>query len=161
MKTNRVLLGIGLILAGLAWGTYRKGQELAGIFEKMIIGPNSLPKSLSVSGGRLKFNIDILFTNPSRADFSVSGYGVTLKRVMVYLKGEMIGVADVEISELEVPNYNTLVLPNVGIDIPLSTFVQNLSSLANVFATANLADLAFVGVVEVLGVEYEIGREAQ
>lgn len=159
MKTSSgLLIGGGLLIAGLAYGAWRKTQELSAIFEKMTIGPNSLPKRLKLNAQALTFEIDIIFTNPTRADFSLSGYLVTLKRVMVYYKGQLLGIAAVEITDLEVPNYNTLVLRNVRIAIPYNTILTNAESIMSQLTDLKIiSQLSFVGVVEALGVEYEIG----
>ena len=131
---------------------------LAAVFAKMTIAPNSLPKNFKISGQGITFDIDIILTNPTRADFSVSTYVATLKRILVYYKGELLGVAAVEISEIEVPNYNSLILKNVNISIPYGTVLLNQEQLRLEFANMTLFNhLSFSGVVEAMGTEYQIG----
>ncbi len=160
LTKNLILLG-GALIAGSFLIGLEKVSKLTAIFDKMTIKPNSLPRNVRASLSQIKFNIDIILSNPTKEDFAVSGYVATLSQVVVYYKGTFLGVAQVAIDQISVPAYQTLVLKNIEIVVATTTILNNVSTLATAMdnMTVNLLnDLEFVGVVEVLGSYYEIGN---
>lgn len=154
------MLGAGLILTGLLYGTYNRAKELAEIFSHMSISPASLPKNFKLKLTRIDFTIDIKLVNPTADDFAVSGYVATLKRVLVYYRGQLIGMANVNIDEISVPRQDTMILHDVPITLSTLDLAQNITALLpqlQNLSTSTLNDLSFTGVIEAMGREYEIG----
>lgn len=150
---KKVLLGAIAIIGLMAIYGYKKAQKLYAIFEKMTIEPNSVPKILDVNLKTIKFSIDIIMRNPTVEDFAVSGYIATLTKVKMFYNNIFIGVANVSIDEISVPQQGTLILHNIPITVPIT----NLLNEANNLIDFDINKLAFTGTIQVAGNEFEIG----
>ena len=161
-KATRTIAVIGLATAGLLYLGYRKTKRLKAIFEQMTIRPYGLPRNMKLSNWarEISFDIDFLLENPTGDDFAFTGYVAELKQVSVYYKGQYLGSARVAISELSVPAKDRLILHDVHIVIPTTTLLDDLAELGpqlNNLNAVTVNDLRFTGLIEVLGVNYEIG----
>lgn len=157
-STKKVLLVGGLFAAGLSVLAYNKAKNLSGIFDQMTIRPHGIPKNIKINLTQITFDIDIVLNNPTGQDFAVSGYVATLSQVMVYFKGKFLGVANVLIDDISVPRYDSLVLKNIPVTVATSTILSNIMTIYDQLqSTTAMSDIKFTAVVDVLGVNYEIG----
>lgn len=127
----------------------------------MTIKPNSLPKNIRFSNPNklgipqtMNFDIDILLKNPAYEDFAVTGYVATLVQVNAFFKNKYVGSADVFIDEISVPANDILILHDIPMSVNYLNALQNINDIENL----TINDFSFTGVIEVLGVKYEIGN---
>ncbi|HEX8269756.1 MAG TPA: hypothetical protein VF581_07680 [Flavobacterium sp.] len=156
---NVLIIGALILAGGVALG-YKKVSNLMAIFEKMTIEPYSVPRNIRATWTQIDFNMDIILKNPTTHPFAVTGYVATLKQIMVYYKGTFLGVANLHLTEIAVPAYGSLVLPNVNIVVGTASLLSNAAALIPEMQTMSMNqlynDLTFRGLVDVLGTQYEI-----
>lgn len=117
----------------------------------MTIAPAGV-RNIKVSLTSITFNLDVALKNPTGQDFAVSGYVATLKRIIINYKGQFLGVADVNIDEIGVPKFNTLVIRDLPVVVATSALLQNIMTITSL----DYKDLQITAVVEALGTEYTI-----
>jgi hypothetical protein len=150
---KKILVGVIAIVALLAIYGYKKATDLAAVFGKITIKPNSLPKAIKINLDTFSFTIDILMVNPSVDDFAVTGYIATLTKVKVFYKQKYLGEAAVNIYEISVPGKGQLVLHDIPVVLPIDNILSNATDFLNL----NMNDLTFTGIIDVAGNEFEIG----
>jgi hypothetical protein len=150
---KKILFGVIAIISLFAIYGYKKAKDMADIFAKITVKPNSLPKDVKINFNTISFTIDILMENPTVDDFAVTGYIATLSKVKVFYKQKYLGEAKVNIYEISVPGKGQLILHDIPVVLP----VDNILSNATDFLNLNINDLTFTGIIDVAGNEFEIG----
>lgn len=158
---RNILIG-GAILGTVMFLIAKDKIETAiDVFSKINIKPNGIPKNVSFSDPnaldipqKIHFTIDILLNNPAFQELSVSGFGVaSLKSIDIYFKDIQLGTANLQLDEIVVPAQSQTIIK----DIPFTGNTLSVLSNATAFANAKASDFKFTGIIEVLGIEYEIG----
>lgn len=161
-NTKKIVLAAILLLFGGIIIASEKVSKLVAIFQKMTIKPASLPKKVNFSNANdlgvpqnVSFLIDLKITNPDFESFSASGFGVAqLKSVDIYLKDVLIGTANINLDEIDIPAQSEYILK----DLPVNGNTLSILSNATAFSNLSLTDLKFIATIEVAGIEYEIGN---
>lgn len=154
-KAKKILLIVAVLAASIiAYGAY-KAWQLKAIFDQMTIKPGGLPKNIKASLTNMRFELDVVLSNPTAEKFALTGYVATLKKVMVKYKGVYLGQANVNIDEIIVPDNSTAIIPNVPIDVATTALLDNLMVFTS--GAFKLSDFEIKGEVEVLGKIYQIG----
>lgn len=161
MKTiHKVGIAAATVAVVLAIKAAERAKQLAAIFEKMTIKPYGLPRDVDLVGLKeLRFTTDIILTNPTVEDFSVSGYVAVLDKVIVEYRGEFLGSAKVEIEEISVPAKDTLILHDIRIVIATGVLLDNLVDLYDMLKSGggDWKDVTLKGLIDAPGGPYEIG----
>ena len=158
MTTKNILIIFGLLTGAVLAISYKKISNLQYAYGKIDITPFGLPKNIEIVNpfkpdGYAKFNIDVSIKNLSDEDFNLSGAGfATLKRLAFIYNGITVGVANVNISEIEVPALDEMIIPNVPVVVSAKNLFGNIANIKDM-----AAKFSIVGYVEVLGTEYLIG----
>ena len=153
MNLKKVLIASGIALAGMAFLGYQKVQNLKSVFDRMTIRPSGLSNIKVIGLSTLRFDLSIKITNPTNEAFSVSGISLaTFKRIMVYRKGEYLGMATINLGEIEIPAGQTIEIKNVPFEAATINVLKNLLTIESL----SIDQLTMVAVVEVLGTEYTI-----
>lgn len=149
---KNILIISGLLLAGSVILVKKKVEELQLTFDRMTMSLY-LVKNVRIGFKEIKFDLDVLLKNNTVLDFFVTGSAVaTLTRLQILYENNIIGMAHVNISEISVPAYQSIVLKNIPIVISTSNFINNLANIENL-----IKNFEIIGFVDVLGVEYQIG----
>lgn len=158
---KNILIAGALAIIGLTLLAKEKLDQTMATFGKIGILPNSLPKKIKFSDynaifipQKIDFNMDILIENPDTESLSVTGLGVAkLREVSIYFKNVLLGKTNVELDEINIPAQGRTILKDVAFTGNTLAIGQNLSAFSN----PQLADFKFLGTIEILGVDYEIG----
>ncbi len=153
MKAKTVFIGIGIAIAGLALVGYNKVKRLQAAFGQMSIVPSDI-SNLKVNGLlNLSFNLSFRITNPTNEDFTISGLGmVTLKRIVVYRKGQFLASADMSIDSIQIPPLKQVDIKHVPFNIATINLIQN----ALTWESFGIDELTIEAVVQVLNTDYII-----
>lgn len=157
-RTKKILLTSGLVIVGLSLLAYRKVTNWKYAFSNMNIEPFGWPKNVEVvrpldQDGHIKFNIDVALQNRSNEDFDVSGGVVaTLTKLAFIYNGVTVGVANVNITEIDVPALNERILKDIPVTVLTKPILANLANFNDLVEQFNI-----VGYVEIVGQQYLIG----
>ena len=156
MKTKTIVIAASLAVAGLIAIGYAKVKTLTAVFDKMTSWVSGI-SNFKVASGQATFNLNVTIKNPTDTDFTVSGlYVAKVKRVLVYMQGQYLATATVNMDAIDIPAYSQKEISN----IPFSTSIENtlVTVLSSVLGgqTLSLNNLTIVTVIEVLGQEYNI-----
>ena len=152
MKTRTILITAGAVIAGLALVGWQKIKTLKAVFDRMSIRPSGI--SAFVPGlVKITFRMSFKITNPTNEAFSVTGASIaTLKRIKAYYNGRFMGMADVNLTEIDIPSNSYVELKN----IPFTVATENLLDTILTVDEINLNNLTIHAIVEVFGNEYLI-----
>lgn len=158
---KKLLIAGTLTLIGLSLLAKEKFNQTYDTFMKIGILPFSLPKQIKFSENnaifipqKVSFNMDILIENPDTQDLSVSGLGVAkLREIQIYFKNVLLGTTNLELDQITVPAKGSTVLKNVAFTGNTLAIGQNIAAFAN----PKISDFKFLGTIEILGIDYEIG----
>jgi hypothetical protein len=161
MKTWKKIAVVGTVAIGaMGFFAFRKAQQIKQAFEKVTFSVGSL-SNFDISLQRVRFNVKLNLTNHSLTDFVISSFGsVKLQRIVALDKqGKVIGTAEIQnLSEIKVGGYNTVTLPEVTFNIPLSEALKIITTqeLSSLSPDAILKFMNFALVFDVKGnkVEY-------
>lgn len=153
MKTSHLIIGGVAVIGAVSYLGYKKVESLADTFDKMTIKPVGA-RNFKPSWGSLKFNLDVALHNPTAQDFAVNGMVATLKRLVMNYKGQFLGYADLNIDEISIPKFNTLVIRDLPITVGTGILIQNLLSVTSL----DFNDLQITAVIEALGSEFTISQ---
>lgn len=149
--TKKLLIGAGIFLTGLAvWGYYR-AKRLKAVFDAMTIKPVRIT-NLKVTLTSITFNLDILLQNNTTEDFNVRGYSASLRRVLIYYKGQFLGQAVANITAISIPKLNQLVIHNLPVQVATVNILSNIMTITEL----RVEDLTIIAEVEALGRTYMI-----
>jgi hypothetical protein len=146
MKRNvKIIIAISAFLALVVLYGYTKAKTLIDVFEKVTITPVDF-SNIDISLNRIGFNVNVLFENPTNEDFNVSGFGIAiLKTVNFYYNGIFIASSTINLSQINVPQNNSIVVSNIPVEVPLSVILQNAAIIQN-FNTNLVSASAIVSV---------------
>jgi hypothetical protein len=157
MKGKNIILPLAAILAFVLLYGYTKAKKLIGVFDKITIEPDKISFP-DLSWTRIKFNIDIMLTNPTQESFDVSGYGVAkLKKIHLFWKGTYIATSTVNLVEISIPSNNQLTIHDIPVEIPTKFILQNVKLIQSMFDDFDVKYLTTTGILEVAGNDIEIG----
>jgi hypothetical protein len=101
----------------------------------------------------VKFNMKLQLFNPLNEAFELNGVLAKLERVIIYdKKGTVLGVSSPNIGALTIPAHGSVTLPQVPFALDVQTLAVNLIN----YKTLRKDSFTFVGIVSVLGAEYQI-----
>jgi hypothetical protein len=152
MKGKNILILIGLFIAGAVTLGYQKVTDLQDTFYKLTTAPYFF-KNVRVGISEIKFDLDVIFKNPTPNDFYVTGsVFATLNKLHIMYQGKLIGIATLNLTELSIPANGQTVISNIPVTIPTSSVLANVMNLPDV-----MANFTIVAFVDILGTEYQIG----
>jgi len=160
MKTKNILITAGVAIGAIALLGYRKATNLQYVFERMTITPAGVRNvKLTNFGSLIKFELDVKLTNPTSQAFAVNGMVATLRALQISYKGKHFGDAFVNIDEISIPPYNSLVIKNLPVSVQTTTVLDSLSTISSVndlMNIININDIKITAIIEALGTEYTI-----
>lgn len=139
------------MLSLIAYFGYKKFVKLQSIFEKVTISIQGV-KNFKIQNSMINFFTSVKFTNPTSEDLSVNGFVAKLVRLNFFYNQNFIATAYPDLSQLEVPANNVLILPNIPVSVPLTSLALNITDIANF----NIDLLTTEAVIEVAGNEFII-----
>lgn len=160
MKTWHKVFLFGTVAIGtIGILAYRKTKKLMEVFDKITFSVAGL-SNFDISLQRIRFNVKIKLTNNSITDFVISSLGaVKLQRIVALDKeGKVIGTATIPyITEIKVGGYESVVLPEVTFNLPLSDALKIISTqaLSNFTPDAILNIMDFAIVFDIAGKKIE------
>jgi len=156
MKGSTLLIVGGLAIAGILAFTANKVIVMKAVFDKMKIWPSNI-RNFKISLTEISFSLDFMIQNPTNQNFSVTGGSlVKIKRVSAYRNGKFIGVAEVNLKEIDIPAESTVNLDNLPFKISIQNVLDNLATISDFTVASLMTGLTIQAAVEVLGVEYLI-----
>lgn len=156
MKASTLLIVGGLAVAGIIAFTANKVIVLKAVFDKMKIWPTNI-KNFKISLTEISFSLDFNIQNPTNQNFSVTGASIVrIKRVSAYRNGTFIGVAEVNLTEIDIPANSVVPLQNLPFKISVQSVLDNLATLSDFTVASLMTGLTIEAVVEVLGTDYVI-----
>ncbi len=155
--TKKVLVVAAVIAAGSIIYGLNKASETAEIFDKMDIEPEWFDNlKISLSKKQLSFDLDVRLTNKSGYDLNLTGLNVAkVKQINVFYDNNLLAIADVNITSIEVPAKNQLIIKNIPVVSNASTLLENAAALLDF----DFNKVSTTAKIEVLGVTYMIGEE--
>ena len=154
-STKKIVLYSTLLLAGLSIWMYSEYQKIKAVFDKMTISPANF-KNFRIEDSNIKFDMDVLLTNPTATDFFVTGgMFADLKQITLYYNKTYMGTASVSINEVSVPHNQSIQISNIPVQLPIINALQNIAALTDLSALWN--GITVTGIVNVLGTNYDIG----
>jgi hypothetical protein len=161
MKTKKIIISIIVVLALFAIYGYNKAKTLLAVFDKMTIEPAGI-SNIDLSFKRIKFNLDVLLTNPTIEDFSVSGFGIaSVKSISVFYDGIFVATSLVNITDISIPAENQIVLHDIVVEVPkpLEFVADNYPIISSMIADFNnfkISKITTTAVIEVAGQTIDI-----
>jgi len=140
-KWQKIGLFIGVALVGVsyAFGS-SKVKKYKDFFDKMTFGINKI-RNVKISGGKLKFLLDILLQNNTthRIDFSTFGLARLQNIVVTDKNGKTLGVVNKEIDSFKIDKNGTFLLDDIAFEIPILELLKTLSNVS--FNNFNVEDI--------------------
>lgn len=150
--TQKVAIGVGILSLLAAYGkkTY---DDYSHVIEKLQFKISSISK-VNVKGLSLFFDISVKFYNPTEFDFYVNSLGlVSVKKIRVFRKGVLLGEANSDITQIEIPAFGTNSISGITIETKYLSFLSEMSNLASL---TEIKDYTLEIIVETLGQTYVI-----
>lgn len=153
---KKLIIGFAVLLALAIYYGWNKAKKLMQVFEKITIEPVfGGVSNIDINLNRIKFDLDILLTNPTMDDFEVSGYGLAkLQTINLFYNKKFMATAAVPLTEISLPAKNQMVIKYIPIIVPTNFLIQNPEIVTN-FDTAKLS---VTGILEVAGNQIFIGE---
>lgn len=152
MKGKNILILIGLFIAGSIALGYKKVTDLQDTFFKLTTAPYYF-KNVRVGISEIKFDLDVIFKNPTLNDFYVTGsVFATLNKLHIIYQGKVIGIATLDLTELSIPANGQTVISDIPVTIPTASVLANIMNLPDI-----MANFTIVAFVDILGTEYQLG----
>lgn len=148
---KKIVIGSAILIGALAFIGWRKVEKLKRIFEQLQIKPTSV-RSLKISLTDIRFDVDILFSNPTNEVFDISGYVASLVRLNFFYSNNYIGTAKPVVTEITIPAQNQLLFKNIPVVLPTSAILNNLMALT----AFDVNKLEVEAVIQIAGKEYFI-----
>lgn len=153
-NTKKILLGMALFFVGLGLIAAQKAKNLADTFSQLKASFKWADNPV-LGWKYLQFDMDVKITNPTAEPFSVSNsFAATLTRIAIIHEGVPLGSIAVDRNELSIPAYDSIVIRNLPVSIPLENIAQYATSIESIKNL--LARCKIVCYVTVLGTEYII-----
>jgi len=152
MKAKTLLIAAGLIAGGAILYGIDYVSRMKAVFEAMRIYISRI-SDVSIGFDKLTFKLSFTIENPTDTGFYLTGAKVaTLKSIQVYRKGHYLGMAQIDLEEIELLPKSFLTIS----DVPFVISTQNL--LENILSAADFKpeDLTMVAAVDIAGKEYLI-----
>lgn len=144
-----------LIVGGVLTALYLYGKSKIDTWKSVLPKLKAIPTGISginISGGKLKFNLDLTIYNPTTQEFNPDII-TTLKKVVISdNSGRTVAEIGVNKSNLYVPAGGRETLKDLAVEIPIASNFENLQTLL----TLKASDFKARGVISVLGSEYSI-----
>ncbi len=152
LKKVGIFLGLSALVA-LAYAG-KKVTNLAYAFENMEITPYWI-KKIKPGLTQTQFELDVLLKNLTDEPFNVTGATLAvLKRIEIVYNRQTIGVAHVNIGEIEIPAFGSKILTSIPTIVSTAAIVNNAQNIQDLMSKSII-----VGYIEVAGTEYQIGAE--
>lgn len=152
MKTKNILIVAGAAVAAATWWGYNKIQKLKAVFEQMTVLPSGI-SGINISLAAIRFRLNFTINNPTAEDFSVTtGKMAAIKRIIVYRKGKLLGVAQVDIDNIEIPAYSAIEIKDIELQVAVSSLLDNIMTIQGI----SLDEITIACVVSVIGKEFTI-----
>lgn len=152
MKTKNILIASGAIVAVAAWWGYNKIQKLKAVFEQMTVLPSGI-SGINITLAAIRFKLNFTINNPTAEDFSITtGKMAAIKRIIVYRKGKLLGVAQVDIDNIEIPAYAAIEIKDIELQVAVSSLLDNIMTIQGI----SLDEITIACVVSVIGKEFTI-----
>src|SRR5690606_30878408 len=129
MKTKTIIIASGLILGGIALAAYQKVQTLKAVFDRMSIYPSGL-RNVRAGLTYFTFKLDITLKNPTNEAFSVTGASIVrFKRILAYRNGHFLGMATLDLEEIEIPAASSIEITNIPFEVSPENVMKNILTI--------------------------------
>ena len=147
MNRKKIIVASVIALAGgVITYLVSKGEDIANTLPHLEILPTGWPKSIKIGLNQTSFKIDLSIANKTANDFSVdSGAFATLQRVALVYSGQIIAIADLELTQLSVPAYSSTIINDVPFAISTDFIINNGADLKNVIS--KMSTLSYIDVM--------------
>ncbi|WP_374173887.1 hypothetical protein [Flavobacterium tructae] len=159
MSLKKIVIGAGIVaVVGYFFLEY-KVKKIMEQFEFVKIYPVAFKKiDAKWNDGKpfVTFNLDFKLVNPTSENFSAQILAVTLKRILLYDKKNMLlGSANINVSAVTIKANSSTIIANVPIQLDLQTTITNILSFVNT-SNFNSNDIRMEAIVSILGTEHKI-----
>jgi len=140
-KWQKIIIGSTLLLVGFSYAFGKsKLEKYRDFFDKMSYKINKI-KNVKITGGKLKFLLDILLQNNTTHEIDFSTFGLaSLKNIVVTDKnGNTLGVVNKEIDRFKIDNNGSFLLENIAFELPILELLKTLSNVS--FNDFNVDDI--------------------
>jgi len=131
-KWQKIMLFTSIAIVGIsyAFGS-SKVKKYRDFFDKMSYKINKI-KNVKISGGKLKFLLDILLQNNTTHEIDFSTFGLaSLKNIVVTDKnGKTLGVVNREIDHFKIDNNGVFLLENIAFELPVLELLKTISNIS-------------------------------
>jgi len=162
--TNKnLLIAGGVVVALAAFGVFKwakkKQEQAITVFTNMRIKPVGI-RNVRIQSGFLRFNLDLELFNPSNENLDISGFGIiNLSRIFMYYKDTKLGESNINLSNIQIQNNQSLTLKNIPIEIGLLNLIGILPEIPNIInelSTMKLNSFLMKVELDALGEYYTI-----
>lgn len=152
MKTStKVIIGITVIIGLIAFLGYRKYQKLREMFDKIEIKLVNI-SSINFTSNAITLNAFIKLINPTNETFDANGFVVKISRINFFYDNKYIATAHPELTNVEVPANNELVISNIPVIIPYKALLNIVPDITNF----NQNNISVETIISVGGNEFSI-----
>ncbi|HMI07107.1 MAG TPA: hypothetical protein VK528_06155 [Flavobacterium sp.] len=156
MTTKKVIGSLTLILLLIAAYGFYRAQKLSNTFSQ-IRASFKWADNFKFSFTKVSFSMDVKLSNPTEDDFSFDGNNLaTLSEISIVLDGKKIATVNTNITVVEIPELNSIVIENLPVEIPL----ENLAEYLSVMTMGQILEKSkIVCYVSILGTKILIKNE--
>ena len=146
---KRILYISSGILVGLFVLGKRKYNSVIAILNNLRVNIVGI-RNFDINIQRIQFEAQLEIINPTQNSLTLNTYSsVELKSVEVFtIDGQFLGMAQADISEIEIQPQSSYILPFMKYNVPTSGILNNINNIETLYNPQNLA-LKFV--LNVLG----------
>ncbi len=129
------LLGLAAILGAVYYFGKNKAKDFKVFYKNLKISLLGL-SNIGWKNGKITLDVSLKFANNSDVDFSLStGGALTLNRIFFYSKaGEKLGVANLNMSHIEIPANGSLILKNIPATVPITEIEDFFGTALSIFS---------------------------
>lgn len=149
------LLTISTVAGGIYLATkfYKNTDALNDLKAKIV----SI-KDVSINSQRIQLKLDILLSNNSKSDLGISSFKLLkIKQIQFFNRqnNSLVGVADVEISGLQIEAEKSFTLKDIVATIPVKSLLSNIQ----MFTGNTNENLKIVLILDSLGTTYTLDSD--
>jgi len=131
-KWQKIALITGVALIGVSYVFGRsKVEKYKDFFDKMSYKISKI-KNGKISGGKLKFLLDIILQNNTTHQIDFSTFGIAkLKNVVITdKKGNHLGVVNKEMDHFKIQPNGSFLLQDIAFELPILELLKTISNIS-------------------------------
>lgn len=125
---HNLLKAVGVGAVALTLFAFKKKKDFSKVLEQMTIDMRSI-RNLRQSNGKVYFNFDLGFHNPTEYDLILYTAGlIKLRKIEVYYGNKLFGSTTSEVTKFELPAKSNYLISNIQTELLLLNVVKQFLS---------------------------------